>query len=285
MTKTLAFVFTAVLAFQANALPLHLNQSLELLDGGLMPDTFSDDHDFEGIVALNNCSGSLVRFETSSDSDAAMVLTNGHCLEGGFMKPGQFVLNKASTRSFTLLNKAAKSAGRVTAKQILYGTMTLTDMALYQVEKTYDEIKSEFSVAPLTLASERVVSQAPIEVLSGYWKRGYSCAVSDTVHKLKEGGWTWEQSVRYSQPGCETIPGTSGSPVIAAGSKTVVGVNNTGNESGQECTLNNPCEEDKDGKITFKKGLSYGQQISWVYDCMGADNKIDLTLENCKLPK
>lgn len=284
MKNFLVFVFTAVLASQAFSLPLHLNHSFERLDGGLFPDTFATDHDFEGIVALNNCSGSLVRFEKSSDSDTAMVLTNGHCVEGGFMKPGQFIVNKASTRGFTLLTKAAKSAGKVKATQILYGTMTLTDMALYQVDKTYEEIKSEFSVAPLTLASERAASEAPIEVLSGYWKRGYSCAVNGTVHKLKEGGWTWEQSIRYSQPGCETIPGTSGSPVVAAGTKTVVGVNNTGNESGAECTLNNPCEEDKDGKITFEKGLSYGQQISWIYDCLGADNKIDLTLQNCKLP-
>lgn len=283
--KIWAFLFSTVFATQANALPLHLGNTMELLDAVTLPDTFTDDYDFEGIVALSNCSGSLVRFETSSDGDKAMVLTNGHCLEGGFMKPGEHVLSKKSSRSFTLLNKNAKPAGKVKATEILYGTMTLTDMALYQLDKSYSDIKSEFSITPLTMAADRASEKAPIEVLSGYWKRGYRCAINGVVHKLKEGGWTWKDSIRYSQPGCETIPGTSGSPVISAGTKTVIGINNTGNESGEECTVNNPCEENEQGAITFKKGLSYGQQTNWLYDCLGSDNKIDLTMQNCQLPK
>jgi V8-like Glu-specific endopeptidase len=214
-----------------------------------------------------------------------MVLTNGHCLEGGFIQPGQFVLDKKSNRIFTLLDKGAKAAGRVSAKTILYGTMTKTDMALYQLEKSFSQILNEFNVKPLTLASEYAEIETGIEILSGYWKRGYACEHNGVVHKLKESSWTWEDSIRYSQPGCETIPGTSGSPIIAQGSKTVVGVNNTGNEDGEECTMNNPCEVDAEGKTTFKKGLSYGQQIAWVYDCMGPDHKIDLNLPSCKLPK
>ena len=38
------------------------------------PSTFTGNYNFEGIVALSNCSGSLVRFETSRDSDPAMII-------------------------------------------------------------------------------------------------------------------------------------------------------------------------------------------------------------------
>jgi len=289
-----AFIFlTLFVALRANALPinsLNFSTPLDTLGVNVFPDAFTPDFDFEGIVALNNCSGSLVRFEDSADSENAMVLTNGHCMEGGgvfggFIKPGKHYLAKKSTRSFTLLKKDASSAGRVSATEIMYGTMTGTDMALYKLAKTYSEITSEFNLPALTLSREKAAAQDPIEVISGYWKRGYKCGHDGEVFKLKEEGYTWNNSIRYSQPGCETIGGTSGSPVLAAGTKTVIGVNNTGNESGQECTMNNPCEVDEDGKVFFEKGKSYGQQINLIYGCLGADHKVDLTLETCKLPR
>src|SRR5262245_31943663 len=61
--------------------------------------------DFTAIIALSNCSGSLVRFTTSKPDDFAMVLTNGHCLT--FLDPGDAVYHEASTRSFSLLNAKA----------------------------------------------------------------------------------------------------------------------------------------------------------------------------------
>ena len=35
---------------------------------------------YDAIVALDNCSGSLVRFPGAADTDKAVVLTNGHCI-------------------------------------------------------------------------------------------------------------------------------------------------------------------------------------------------------------
>ncbi len=292
MTKSGLIFLTLFLALRANALPinsLNFSNPLDALQV-TFPSAFTPDFDFEGIVALNNCSGGLVRFHDSSDSESAMVLTNGHCMEGGgifggFIKPGKHYLAKKSSRSFTLLKKDATSAGRVSATEIIYGTMTGTDMALYRLGKTYSEIATEFNLTPLTLAQEKGATGDPIEVISGYWKRGYRCAHSGEVYQLKEEGYTWNNSIRYTQPGCETIGGTSGSPVLAAGTKTVIGVNNTGNENGAECTMNNPCEVDENGKVTFAKGNSYGQQINPIYGCLGADHKIDLSLETCKLPR
>jgi hypothetical protein len=268
------------------ALPLpvpNLMESFNLYH--LPPSHFSDNYDFEGIIALSNCSGSLVRFEDSSDFEPAMILTNGHCLGGGFLNPGEVVFNEKTSRSFTVLSKMASPLGKINADKIVYGTMTKTDMALYQLKETYTQILTKFNIAPLTLARDYADPETEIEIISGYWKKGYGCKHGGLVHKLKEGDWMWEDSIRFSQPGCETIPGTSGSPIIARGTKVVIGVNNTGNESGQKCTVNNPCEIDVEGNVTYKKGLSYGQQTAWIYSCLGADHQLDLSLPNCQLPR
>lgn len=66
--------------------------------------------DFTGIVALSNCSGSLVRTPDAADGDPALVLTNGHCYEGGMPSAGQVIKNRASRRTFTLLNPSGQGS-------------------------------------------------------------------------------------------------------------------------------------------------------------------------------
>lgn len=285
MKKSIVILTVVLKASLSVAFPLPTPDLLEPLFLNGVPAHFTQDYDFEGIIALSNCSGSLVRFEDSKEVDRAMVLTNGHCLGGGFLNPGEIVFNQKVSRTFTVLSKMASPLGKITAEKILYGTMTKTDMAIYELKETYAQILTSFNVAPLTLSSEYAEPQTEIEIVSGYWKKGYGCKHDGLVHQLKEGDWMWEDSIRFSRPGCETIPGTSGSPIIARGTKTVIGVNNTGNESGQKCTVNNPCEIDTEGKVSYQKGLSYGQQTAWVYGCMGPNHEWDLTLPSCRLPK
>jgi hypothetical protein len=98
--------------------------------------------DFTGIAALGNCSASLVRYAESVGTDKALVLTNGHCYEGGFLQPGQVLVNRPSSRSITLLRPDSSRAGTVRASRILFGTMTKTDMIVYEVNETYASIKS-----------------------------------------------------------------------------------------------------------------------------------------------
>lgn len=268
----------AILTQQAFALPLpKLNKQVQI------PQTFTQNYNFEGIVALSNCSGSLVRFEMSKPEDAAMVLTNGHCYEGGFIAAGKFLLNKSSNRGFSLLDAGAGSVGRLRAKTILYASMTKTDVTLYQLNTTFAAIQSQYGIEPLTLSSAAPTVATPIEVISGYWERGYSCQVEAIIPELREGEWAWTDSIRYSRPGCEVIGGTSGSPIVATGTRTVIGINNTGNESGERCTENNPCEVDKDGNITYQEGYSYGEQTYWIYTCLAADNTIDVNIPGCLL--
>ncbi len=249
-----------------------------------IPSTFTTSYDFEGIVALNNCSGSLIQLDGMNDSSKALVLTNGHCVEGGFTEPGKVNYKIPSSRRFTLLKTDSSNAGQVFATELLYSTMTNTDMAIYKLNETYGVIKARFGINPLRLESVHPALDEKIEVISGYWKRGYACGVESFIFNLKEDRWLWQDSLRYSRPGCETIGGTSGSPIVRAGTKTVIGVNNTGNEDGQRCAMNNPCEITEGGDVSYTMGYSYGQQTFWVYSCVTATNDIDLTKAGCLLP-
>ncbi|TDO51300.1 trypsin-like peptidase [Kribbella sp. VKM Ac-2527] len=241
--------------------------------------------DFTGIAALSNCSASLVRYAESPATDRALVLTNGHCYEGGFLDPGQVLVNRSTSRSITLLRPDSSRAGTVRARRILYGTMTKTDMIVYEVNETYASINSRLGVTPLTLAKQGPANGAGMAVVSGYWKRIYTCSVQATIPELREGDWTWKSSIKYQQPGCETIGGTSGSPVVSTSTGEVIGVNNTGNEDGERCTVNNPCEVDEQGNITVDQGAAYGQQTWWLYTCLTASRTIDLNKAGCQLAK
>ncbi|MFI6862526.1 serine protease [Streptomyces sp. NPDC050421] len=239
---------------------------------------------FAGTVALSNCSGSVVRTPGSQAGDPALVLSNGHCMESGFPGPGEVVFNQPSTRSFTLLNAAGSGVGTVRASKIAYGTMTDTDISVYQLTSTYAQIESSYGIKALELNTTHPVQGTAITVASAYWKRTYSCNVDGFVYRLKEGEWTWKDSVRYTSA-CQTIGGTSGSPVIDNATGKVVAVNNTGNEDGQECTDNNPCEVDENGQVTVHEGINYAQETYGIVPCIGAGNVFDLDREGCALPK
>ncbi|MFF2659220.1 serine protease [Kitasatospora sp. NPDC058032] len=239
---------------------------------------------FAGTVALSNCSGSLIRFPASTASDPALVLSNGHCLETGMPGPGQVVVNQASSRTFTLLNASGGSAGTLRATKMVYGTMTDTDVSIYQLNTTYAAIQSSYGIAPLTVAATHPVQGTAIKVVSGYWKKIYSCSADGFAYRLKEADWTFKDSLRYTST-CNVIGGTSGSPVVDAAGGQVVAVNNTINESGQRCTLDNPCEVDQNGVVTVRPGIGYAQETYIIPACFGPGNKLDLTRVGCTLPR
>ncbi|MFE5125157.1 serine protease [Streptomyces sp. NPDC056669] len=239
---------------------------------------------FAGTVALSNCSGSVVRTPGSADTDPALVLSNGHCLESGFPGAGEVIVDKPSTRSFTLLTASGGSAGTVRASKVAYATMTDTDISLYQLTSTYAQIQSAYGIKALPLSDSHPTQGSAINVVSGYWKKIYSCNIDGFAYRLKEGSWTWKDSVRYTSA-CNTIGGTSGSPVVDPASGKVVAVNNTGNEDGGRCTLNNPCEVDENGAVTVRQGINYAQETYGITKCVTTGNKIDLNLAGCALPK
>ncbi|MCZ0987252.1 trypsin-like serine peptidase [Streptomyces diastatochromogenes] len=239
---------------------------------------------FAGTVSLSNCSGSVVRFPNSADSDPALVMTNGHCLETGFPEPGEVITGQSSSRTFGLLNSSGTKVATLRANQVVYSTMTDTDVTIYRLTTTYAAIKSSYGISPLTVQNTHPTTGSAIKVVSGYWKRIYNCNVDGFVYRLKEGDWTWKDSLRYTSA-CNTIGGTSGSPVIDTATGNVVAVNNTGNEDGERCTENNPCEVDESGNVTVRQGINYAEETYQIPACFTTGNKLNLSASGCTLPK
>jgi hypothetical protein len=233
-------------------------------------------------ISLSNCSASFVRFPSSLSTDRGLMLTNGHCFEGGFIPAGQVITNRSSTRSGTLINGSGTSVGTVRADLVLYATMTGTDVTLYRLNQTYATITASTGVSPLTLSAGHPVQGSSMFIASGFFKQIWNCSINSFVPTLREDQWTWHDSVKYD-PNCNTIHGTSGSPIVDLASSQQVGINNTGNDDGASCTLNNPCEVDPDGTIHVHQGQSYGQQTYWFTTCLSATNGIDLTKPGCLL--
>jgi trypsin-like peptidase len=234
-------------------------------------------------IALSNCSASLVRFPNSAGTDQAMMLTNGHCYEGGMPSAGEVLVNQPSSRSGTLLDESGNSLGTVRADTVLYATMTGTDVTLYRLTDTFDAISGSTGAAALTISADHPTDGAAIGIPSSYWQQVWNCQVNGFVPTLREDEWTWHDSIRYDTA-CDTIHGTSGSPVVDATSGQIVGINNTGNDNGESCTLNNPCEVDDAGNVTVHQGQSYGEETYWFTTCLDASNAIDLATPGCLLP-
>ena len=235
-------------------------------------------------IALDDCSASLVRYPTSQDSDQALMLTAGHCYEGGEPSAGQVLQNVASSRSGTLLDANGNQLGTVQADKLLYATMTNTDVAVYELTDTFASLASQYGATPLTLSASHPVNGDTIAIPSGYWDQTWSCTLNGFAGTVEEDQWTWHDSLRYGLSGCSVIGGSSGSPVVDTSTGQVVGVNNTINEDGQMCTLNNPCEVAPDGTTTETQGQGYGQETYWITTCLNSSNAIDLTVSGCLLP-
>lgn len=238
-----------------------------------------------GTVALSNCSGSVVRFPNSLDTAPALVLTNGHCLESGFPEPGEVIVNRVSTRTFGLLNSMRHPRRDPAGQQ---DRLLDDDRHGRHDLPAHQHLRGD----PELVRHQRAdrAGHAPhgfytaITVASGYWKRLYSCSIDGFVHTMKEGDWTWKDSVRYTSA-CDTIGGTSGSPVVDQATGKVVAVNNTGNEDGERCTVNNPCEVDASGNVTVRQGINYAQETYQFPACFTTGNQLSLSASGCVLPK
>jgi len=246
----------------------------------------SNGFDFEGIVKLSNCSGSLIRFSGQPATAKAVVMTNGHCLGGmfgGMPKPGQVIANKAVSRDMKIFDKEM-NLFPIKATKILFAAMTDTDVTLYELSQTYAEILNKYKIRSFDLDTVKPMVGTDIDIVSGYWEKGYACQIESFVYRLKEAGWIFSDSIRYAA-GCETIGGTSGSPIIARGTRSVIAINNSANEDGQKCTMNNPCEEDSNGDVIVMRDRKYGQQTFNIYSCLRPDFTVDLSVQGCLLPK
>lgn len=238
--------------------------------------------DFNGIVKTDQCSGAVIHFSGQPRTNFAYVLTNGHCLKRKKMMPANLTIsNKKNRLKMKVYSKSLKTI-KIRATKLVYATMDDTDVALYKINKTYAKL-AELGVDPFELDSERPTIFEQVDIVSGYWNRGYQCEIKRFIYKIREGKYTWFDSLALSSHDCNIVDGVSGSPIVRRGRRTVVAIINSGNEKGRLCTQENPCEVDPQGNRIIDQSVSYGQQTYQIYSCLTPDFQIDLTIPGCQL--
>ena len=211
---------------------------------------------FAGTVRLDGCSASLVRWPTSRPGDRALLLTAGHCASES-LAPGETIADRRSRRTGTVLSRSGAEVGTVRTSRLLYATTDRTDVALYRLGATFRAVRRSTGVRPLTLASQGPGAGAMLRMPSAALGVVYRCQVQAVVPTLQESGRSWNGSVRMApgDPRCQTVGGTSGSPLVDRRTGLQVGVNNTiSPDDLTACRSDQPCEVGTDGSRTAVRG-------------------------------
>ncbi|MFI0467174.1 S1 family peptidase [Saccharopolyspora sp. 5N102] len=237
----------------------------------------------EGTAKVGECQGSVVRAATARPEDPALALTNGHCVPSGRPAPGTALVDQPADleHPVTIADPAGYPQTTTRATRLVYATMTGTDIALYRLDKTYAQLAAEGAkVFQLSTTPMRIGDQ----LFMAYESSRPQCTVEAVVPHLREDGYQQDDAVRYGPSDtCVSKPGYSGTALLAPDGNTVMGINNTHNRDGEQCTNNNPCEVGQDGAVTAVKGRSYGQQVYQITACLAADSRLDLNRPGCAL--
>ncbi|WP_066361947.1 trypsin-like serine protease [Herbidospora mongoliensis] len=237
----------------------------------------------EGAVSLGDCVGSVVRTSTSRPQDPALLLTNGHCVEGKRPAPGTALVDRPADRVVPIADRQGYPKVTAHANRLVYATMTGTDIALYRLDKTYAQLKARGAkVFRLTSAPVRAGDRLTL----AYSARRLKCSAQAVVEHLREGGYQQNDAIRYAAADdCAPGHGMSGSALLAPDGITIVGIHNTHNEAGGRCTDDNPCEVSPRGAVTSVKGRSYGQQVFTIGACLTKGSRLDLSRKGCTLTR
>ncbi len=237
--------------------------------------------DVGGMVGLQGCVGSVVRTPTSEPDAPALMLTNGHCVQEDRPAPGEALVDRPADLEVPVADSRGYPLVTARAERLVYATMTGTDVALYRLDRTYEQLDSR-GAKVFELGTTPVRPGDEVAMVSTSTRS--DCSVEAVPAHLREGGYQQDDPIRYaSGEGCLPYPGMSGSVLLAADGSTVVGVHNTHNRDGGECTDDNPCEVDADGNVTFEQGRGYGQQVHTVPACLTDRSELDLSRRDCSL--
>lgn len=234
-----------------------------------------------GTARVGDCSGALIRFPGQPSDTKAFVMSSANCLGSPYLSPGETIHNKKIRVRMEVADKNNKFH-QVTVSSLAYATMTNTNIAIYHLYTTYDELEM-MGIFPFELAQERPKKSQPIQILSGYWEVSFVCEIDGFVFKLREDMWSYEDVIRYSAKGCEMASGTSGSPILIKGTRRIIGLDSTFNWDGENCTLDNPCEQDEQGNINSVKDRGYGQQTHYLHKCITSSYYFDVNRHGCEL--
>jgi len=239
----------------------------------------------EGSVSFGGCSASVVRTSASRPTDPALLLTNGHCAGPTPPAPGTALIDQPVDQLVRIGNRQGYPQTSARLVRLVYATMTGTDVALFRLDKTYGQIHAA-GAKVFVLGTKPAHEGTRLDIVAAGAGKRFTCKVAAVVTHLREAEYQMDKAYRYEEtPPCAPTHGTSGSPLVAADGITVVGVHNTGNDDGEQCTTNNPCEVSRTGTVTVRKGSRYGQRTTMVPACLTTGSRLDLFRRGCTLTR
>ncbi|NOT78638.1 MAG: trypsin-like peptidase domain-containing protein [Bacteriovoracaceae bacterium] len=248
-----------------------------------------------GLAIVNGCSAGLIIFEGIKKHDRALVATNGHCLllnlnlkrEFPYPMPGENLANITDTEFREKTNitlHGPNESIKVKMARLIFGTMSGTDLSLFEIENTYEHLEKEFKILPLKIANRDSSLNTPVSIVSGYYNRKFSCSLK-SISDLIEGPFYTNNALSLSSE-CDIYPGFSGSPIVNDLSGEVIGLANTHfSNEGELCSFNNPCIIDpiSEQRIAPFSGQSFGISLIELKSCFDFKlRQIDLELPTCK---
>lgn len=252
----------------------------------------------DGLVYLEQnsgsfCSGSLFAPQNYNKSQKALVLTNGHCTGMGsasyygmnlLATTEQINFVAANNMSLYLLKKDMEdmrahliSLNDSLNAQLIVATMYRKDIAIYEVEATYEELEN-LGYRPLILANKSPALATMVTYHSSAWNSQVTCRLEAYADMIIEGAWVWNNVMRMTGEGCVAQGGASGSPVVDESGMLVAALN-TMYEGGKKCTIMNPCERERDSGTSLSiDGAVYAIPVTFLNSCFDQNKKLDLTL-------
>jgi hypothetical protein len=257
----------------------------------------------KGTVSMSGkfvCSASLVTLKGRSNSAPALVLSAGHCSDRGSIQiplrdktlaapdAGEVLYRLNDKRPLTLeTGNSAAPRTCIETEEIVYGTLTGSDILLLRLTETYDQIEARTGVRPFLISNDvSIRSGTPVRSPSSLFQDDRECAVEQTVEGLKEGRWLWGPVMRLTMS-CDIPHGLSGAPLLRMNSDEVIGVMGTASDGdASPCEFNNPCEM-KAGATPepTQRGQAYAHFVHQFYSCLDADRNVDLDVPGCELPR
>jgi hypothetical protein len=251
-------------------------------------DTPFPSRSLRGTAVIDGCSAAVIRSPRSRASDPAMLLTNGHCVYPR-PRPGRSITGRPDNQRVLIKNPNGNTIVRAHTKRLVYATMTGTDVAVYRLDQSFAQLRAT-GVKVRSLAVDGPRPGQKVRVLSAGSGKAWTCTVAKITPGLLEAGYTQKHAIGYrTRRGCSATYGAgpghgdSGSPLVDPRTGKIVGIHNTGNDSGLRCTEDNPCEIDAQGHRTSVKGARYGQQTAMLRDCLIAGSRIALSRPACAL--
>lgn len=262
--------------------PVHADWITGIVSGKNVPPEVTQPS-LAGEVSVNGCMGSVVRMPDARANDAALLLTNGHCVQGDRPAVGSALVDQPAGFPIGIADHDGYDQATANATRLVYATMTGTDVALYRLDKTYAQFAAAHATV-FTVSRKPMSANEKLAVLTGAYRE--SCTLSAVVPHLREGGYQLDDAVRtVGSEDCILGPGMSGSAMVAPDGNTIVGVHNTSNQStGAACSDGNPCEVGADGKVTSVPHAAYGEQIDMIPGCFSG-SVLQLNRYGCTLAK